>query len=142
LLGLLQHISDIEALLLGCITGEHVKKVEGDAVLEGLHTLSMLLGVLVPLKIGPRSCSNLTGDNLVPAKSGIFAEKVRIEQEEPFSGRSLGLFSPLLSFFSRRASLRAALSCDDWLGLSAPFFCIRNGPSETLGLFVQPRFRL
>jgi hypothetical protein len=95
-LGLLQHIADIESLLLGSVAWEHVKKVEGDAVLEGPHTLSMLLGVLVPLKIGPWGCSDLAGDNLVPAESGVFAEKIRIKREEPFSRRGMGLFSRLL----------------------------------------------
>ncbi len=52
--------------------------MEGDAVLEGLYTLSVLVGVLVPLKIGPRGCSDLTGDNLVPTESGVFAEEVDI----------------------------------------------------------------
>jgi hypothetical protein len=42
LLGLLLHITDVVALLLGFITGEHVEKVEGDAILEGLHALIML----------------------------------------------------------------------------------------------------
>ena len=48
-LGLLQHVSDVVALLFGCITGEHVEVVEGDAILKGLHTLPTLFFVLVPL---------------------------------------------------------------------------------------------
>jgi hypothetical protein len=49
LLGLLQHVTDVVALLYGCITGEHVKEVEGDTILKGLHTLTTLFFVFVPL---------------------------------------------------------------------------------------------
>ncbi len=42
-------ITDIVVLLLGCIVREHVKEMEGDAILKGLHTLSMLFLVFVPL---------------------------------------------------------------------------------------------
>ena len=83
-------------LLLSCIAGEHVKEVEGDAILKGLRTLSMLFLMFVSLQVGPWGCSDLTGDNLVPAESGIFTEKVRIKREETFSGHGLGLLGLLL----------------------------------------------
>ena len=49
LLGLLQHVTDVVMLLFGCIIGEHVEEVEGDAIPKGLHTLAMLFLVLIPL---------------------------------------------------------------------------------------------
>jgi hypothetical protein len=61
------------------VAGEHVQKVEGDAILKGLHTLATLFLMFISLKIGPRGCFNLAGDNLVPMESGIFAEKVCIK---------------------------------------------------------------
>jgi len=49
----------------------------------------------------------LTGDNIVPAELGIFAEKVRIEQEKPSAAMAL---ASRAAFFSRRASLRLAFN--------------------------------
>ncbi len=48
-LGLLQHVTDVVALLFGCIAGEHIEEVEGDAILKELHTLNTLFLVFVPL---------------------------------------------------------------------------------------------
>ena len=79
MLGLLSHVADVEALLLSCIIGEHVEKVEGDAILKGLHTLFTLFLMFVSLKIGTWGCSDLTGNILVPVESGVFAEKVPIK---------------------------------------------------------------
>jgi hypothetical protein len=49
LLGLLQHVTDVVTLLFGCITGEHIAEVEGDAILKGLHTLTTFFLVFIPL---------------------------------------------------------------------------------------------
>jgi hypothetical protein len=46
---LFEHVADVEALLFGSITREHVEEVESDAILKGLHILAMLFLMFVSL---------------------------------------------------------------------------------------------
>ena len=80
-------VVDVEPLTFCCVIGEDLQQVESDTVFKRLNRfLTGLVLVFLALEVGPRSDTDLLGDNTIPLQKGRFIEKVLIECENRLSG--------------------------------------------------------
>ena len=107
--------------------------------------------MFVSLKVSPRGCSDLAGDNFVPTETGILAEEIRVEREKSLrrlyeATLSRFLFQEGFYEFSLQVVLRQLAGRVGFLLFLFLFLLFLvgfgNGPLETLDLLIGPRFSL
>ena len=84
--GLLQVYVDVVLLLLCCIIREDLQQMELDAVFKRLDHFLMDCVMRLAVEIGPRRCTNLLVDYLVPLEKGGFVQQILVQSKNCGTG--------------------------------------------------------